>query len=723
MRQRTTLQLDGITNGALQDYLAFVRNTPVNTWTSKVLDQAKVTGDTQLALKLSLPFADMKNSTVDGKLALNGSDLQLSSFIPRFTGASGTVAFNEKGFSVRPMKATFLGGEANIEGGTQEDRSTAFTATGTVTAQALKEEASLGVLSIIAGRATGAAPYDAKVLIRAGQPEITVNTPLTGLALDFPAPLGKTAESSLPVKYSTQLLGTIDQVNASKEGLRDQLNITIGKDIAIQYERTVKVTDKGVELKVLRGGIGVNNPAVMPDEGVFANIAMPKFDADAWSAALRRLPSATAPAADASAAASGENASAVATPMSTSEMLQNPYIPSVVALQVDELMAGKKAWQNIVAGASFREGQWQANIDSTSFSGYLAWRAGTSIGSLGKVTARLGRLSVPKDNRDFEQLLDEPADQLPAIDLVAEEFVLGGKNLGRLELDALNLPGRMREWQLRRLAITNPESTLTAHGNWLPVVAAAATGPTLRAAISPAKRVNLDFVLDIKDSGALLTRFGIPKTIKDGAGRIEGKLTWTGSPTSLDFPTLGGQLSMKMEKGQFLKQDPGIARLLGVLSLQTLPRRISLDFRDVFSEGFGFDEVTAEATVERGIAHTNNFRMKGTQANVLMEGSADLARETQNLYVIVEPDVNFGTASLAYIAINPAIGLTTFFLQWLARKPLNKALAFEYRVTGPWVNPKVEKLDTRLKGSPGKGDRDGTEVGVATPDTPATTAP
>lgn len=700
MRQRPKLELEGSTQGTLTDYLGFVRKTPVNLWTGKVLDQAKASGNAQLDLKLGLPFAEMKNSTVEGKLLLDGNELQIAPAIPRFSAATGQVQFSEKGFAVKPMKAQFLGGEASIEGGTQEDRTTAFTATGIVTAQALKAEASLGILSLIASRATGQSPYEAKVLIRTGQPEITVTAPLTGMALDFPAPLGKAADTALPVKYSTQILGAIDKTAGNPDGLRDQLDLSIGSNIAIQYERQLRKTESGVEAKVLRGGIGVNNPALMPQEGVFANIAMPRFDADAWGAALRHLPgngsAAVTPLADASAAAGGP-VTAAEEPLSTSEMLQNPYIPSIVALQVDELMAGKKPWMKIVAGATFREGQWQANVDSTSFSGFLAWRAGTSVGSLGKVTARLGRLSVPKDNRDFEQLLDEPAEQLPAIDLVAQEFELGGKNLGRLELEAVNIAGRTREWSLNRLVIANPESTLTANGNWLPVVGTANGGPSLKAALGPSKRVVMNFNLDVKDSGALLTRFGIPKTVKDGAGTIEGKLSWTGAPTSLDFPTLAGQISMKMQKGQFLKQDPGIARLLGVLSLQTLPRRITLDFRDVFSEGFVFDEVTADATVERGIARTNNFRMKGTQANVLMEGNADLARETQNLFVVVEPDINLGTASLAYAIINPAVGLTTFLLQWLARNQVNKALAFEYRVTGSWVNPKVEKVDTQIK--------------------------
>jgi uncharacterized protein (TIGR02099 family) len=703
MRQNTTLELAGNTQGTLPDYLAFVRSTPINEWTSKVLDKAEAKGDAQLDLKLTLPFADLKTSTVEGKLALSGNDLAIVSGMPRFAAATGLVSFTEKGFAVRPMKASFLGGEATIEGGTQEDKTTAFTATGIVTAQALRTESSLGILNVIASRASGQTPYDAKVLIRAGQPELTVNTPLTGIALDFPAPLGKTTDSALPVKYTTQLLSKTDAANP--QNLRDMMSITIGDNIGIQYERELKQTDKGLEQTVLRGGIGVNNPVFMPDDGVFANISMPRFDADAWGASLRRMPSASAtaapqaPAADASAPTSATVAND--TPLSTKDMMQNPYIPKVVVLQVDELVAAKKVWSKIVAGASFKEEQWQANVDSVPFSGYLAWKPGITTGSLGKVTAKLGRLSVPKDNRDLEQLLEEPADQLPAIDMTVEEFELGGKQLGKLELDAVNVPGKLREWQLRKLIISNPESTFTASGNWLPVTSPISAGSMgLKSNVTPGKRVAMNFALDMRDSGALLTRFGIPKTIKEGAGKIEGKLSWTGSPASLDYPTLAGQINLKLEKGQFLKQDPGIARLLGVLSLQTLPRRITLDFRDVFSEGFGFDEVTAEAVVERGIARTNNFRMKGTQANVLLEGSADMARETQNLYVIVEPDVNLGTASLAYAIINPAIGLTTFFLQWIARKQVNKALAFEYHVSGPWINPKVEKLDSKSRVKP-----------------------
>jgi len=151
-------------------------------------------------------------------------------------------------------------------------------------------------------------------------------------------------------------------------------------------------------------------------------------------------------------------------------------------------------------------------------------------------------------------------------------------------------------------------------------------------------------------------------------------------------------LQLNIERGQFLKADPGAARLLGVLNLQALPRRLALDFRDVFSEGFAFDFVRGNARIEQGVLTTNNLQMKGVNAAVLMEGSADLAREQQDLKVVVVPEINAGTASLLATAINPAVGLGSFLAQWLLRQPLQSATTQEFRITGGWADPQVEKV-------------------------------
>jgi hypothetical protein len=177
--------------------------------------------------------------------------------------------------------------------------------------------------------------------------------------------------------------------------------------------------------------------------------------------------------------------------------------------------------------------------------------------------------------------------------------------------------------------------------------------------------------------------------VRRGRGRMEGNVAWIGSPLALDYPTLTGSFNVNVESGQFLKADPGLAKLLGVLSLQSLPRRLALDFRDVFSEGFAFDFVRGDVGIEQGIAATNNLQMKGVNAAVLMEGKADIARETQDLKVVVVPEINAGTASLVATVINPAIGLGTFLAQMFLREPLMKAATQEFHVDGTWADPRV----------------------------------
>jgi uncharacterized protein YhdP len=161
-------------------------------------------------------------------------------------------------------------------------------------------------------------------------------------------------------------------------------------------------------------------------------------------------------------------------------------------------------------------------------------------------------------------------------------------------------------------------------------------------------------------------------------------------------PSLDGKLNLALDNGQFLKAGPGAARLFSVLSLQSLPRRLALDFRDVFQEGFAFDNVSGDITIDDGVAATRNLRLRGVQAAVLMEGSADLQRETQDLRVIVVPEINAGTASLAYAVINPAVGLGSFVAQWFLRRPLMAASTREFTVQGSWAEPKVERVERKL---------------------------
>jgi uncharacterized protein YhdP len=241
-----------------------------------------------------------------------------------------------------------------------------------------------------------------------------------------------------------------------------------------------------------------------------------------------------------------------------------------------------------------------------------------------------------------------------------------------LEIEADN---SNREWRLSRFALTTPEATLLGTGQW-----------------QPRQRMVMDFKLDVADSGALLNRLGFAGTLRGGKGALSGQLSWAGSPLSLHVPSLDGTLKLAMNEGQFLKVEPGAGRLLSVLSLQALPRRFALDFRDVFQDGFAFDQITGDVTITDGVAATRNLRMRGVQAAVLMDGSADIQRETQDLRVLVVPEIDAGTASLLYAVINPAVGLGTYLAQLFLRQPLIAANTREFTVQGSWAQPKVEQV-------------------------------
>ncbi len=206
----------------------------------------------------------------------------------------------------------------------------------------------------------------------------------------------------------------------------------------------------------------------------------------------------------------------------------------------------------------------------------------------------------------------------------------------------------------------------------------------------------MNFRLDIHDAGELLARLGMKDVVRRGKGQMEGQVAWEGSPLSLGLRvSLSGAFNVNIENGQFLKAEPGLAKLLGVLSLQALPRRLVLDFRDVFSEGFAFDFFRGDVRIDQGVAYSNNLQMKGINAAVLMDGQADLGRETQDIRVVVVPEINAGTASLIAAAINPALGLGTFLAQVVLRRPLMEAATQEFHIDGTWLDPKIQR-DARV---------------------------
>ena len=699
--EKPVVSLDATAKGPLAEMVKVVNTTPIGGWIAKSLAGTTATGPAELKLALDIPLAAVSTTTVKGSIALPGNDIRISPGTPLLASSKGRVDFTQKGFAVVGATARVFGGDAAFDGGTQPDDSVHFSGQGSATAEALRRAVELGAVARIAGSLNGQAAYRFTLGFAHGRPQMLVTSNLVGLGIDLPHPLGKAAATPLELRYQT---AAVEEAGLPAHTWRESLRFDLGNLLQAHYLRE----QSGDASRVVRGGIGVLAPAPTPAKGVAANLVLQRLDVDAWEAAFEKL---SGPAAAGSSASGGAEPARerAATTAGTTDggagVRGDDYVPDAVALRAQEMQSGARRLTGVVAGATEEGGLWRANINAEQLEGYVEFRpsrrrvataAGPGPGP-GRVYARLSRLSLPKsDVAQVESTLldEEPASAVPGLDIVVDDFELRGRRFGRVEIEAANRirrePGReaVREWRLTKMNVTVPEAQLTATGTWVGGVGAAGDP-------APKRRASMDFKLAVSDSGALLERLGAGKAIRGGKGAMAGQVSWLGSPLSPDYPSMDGQINIAIDAGQFLKVEPGAARLLSVLSLQSLPRRLAFDFRDLFEQGFAFDSVTGDVAIDDGVARTNNLRMRGPAAVVLMEGRADIGHETQDLRVVVVPEINAGTASLAYAIINPAVGIGTFLAQYFLRKPLIEAGTREFHVSGPWDDPKVERVDRR----------------------------
>ena len=671
MLNNPVLNVSAENKGAASQVLTLVQKSPLDAMLSGALRQTQATGNVQTRFKLAVPLLTPQNTKVQGSVVLSGNDVRVTADTPLLEKLQGTVQFSESGFSLSGTQARLLGGPVRIEGGMRPTPGAATTETslqlraqGQVTAEGLRQAKAFSPLNEWAQFASGATNYSAQLGWRQGLPEFALQTQLEGLALKLPAPLGKTANTSLSVSARTRVQG-------SGSGLRDQLQLDWGSVASALYVRDLS----GAEPVVLRGSLTLGLPAsqapALPATGVTAAVALDRFSLEDWQSLL-----------PAELGAGSQK--------DTGKTAWSAYGPTRIGLQANTLSADGRTLHQVVAGGLREGNSWRVNVDARELNGHVLYRQ-PSGDQLGHLFARLSRLNLPPSSvAEVEGLLEAPPANLPSLDIVVEQLELRGKKLGRIEIEALNTEQTKTrakanpEWQLNKFNITVPEASLRSTGRWL----ASAEG-------SQQRKTEMNFKLDISDAGALLTRLGTPNALRGGTGLLEGSVNWQGSPLALHYPSMSGQFAVKMGRGQFLKADAGAAKLLGVLSLQALPRRLLLDFRDVFSEGFAFDSVRGDVTIAQGIAYTRNLQIKGVNALVQLDGSADIAQETQKLRVVILPELDAGTASLvAGIAVNPVVGLTAFLAQLFLQNPLMKANTQEFLIDGSWADPRVTKINS-----------------------------
>jgi len=631
-----TLDVRGVAEGPLADMVRYVNTSPVSRWIGGLTANTEASGNAKLELRLGIPLRHASDSKVTGALQFVNNDVQLAD-APSLSRVNGTLNFTEAGVHNASLSASVLGGQSRIEASTRADGEPVFTATGIATVPALRRTVTVGPVQHLLDRSQGQARYTATLTLKPS-PEFRIESDLVGIAIDGIAPLRKTAQESMPLR--------VERIATGAES--DEWRVAAGRVLAVRLERQ----REQAEFRIKRGVIALNEPANLPETGVLVLATLPRLDLEAWSSFFGgpELGSKTA-------VASG------------------PAI-DLLAVRTQELVVMGRTFRNVTLGATRSpDGGFSANVVSDGVAGYVAWKPE-------QITARLSRLSIPAARKsDVLAVLDAPPRELPALDLAAEQFELSDLKLGRLDLLAQNVGAvGTSAWRVRRFDITNSDMKLATSGEWAP------------AASGKARRMKMNFKLDARDAGATLDRLGFAGAMAAGHGALEGDIEWLGSPLDIDYATLSGKLALSVDDGRFLKVDTGnTARLLSLLSLQSLSRTLLFDFGRQFSEGFAYTSIRADATVLQGVISTSNFQMAGASAAALMSGTIDLRNETQQLHLVVLPEIDASTAALALGVANPILGLGALVAQYVLRNPLSKALALEYDIAGTWADPTITR--------------------------------
>ncbi|MGB7816042.1 MAG: YhdP family protein [Methylotenera sp.] len=614
--------------GPVTDGVRFVNESPVKLVTQGFTDDLKTAGNGKLNLELKIPLQDLEAAKYKGVYKITNGTIYANADagLPELSKLNGVLNFTENSLAAQNVSTEILGGPAQFSLRTGADKIIHVSANGRINDAGIKKLAS----NVLIGSMQGSADWTGDITIKQPLVDVNLRSNLAGIAIQLPPPFNKPANQEVAFSITKK------QPSPSN----DSINISYGNAVSAKILRT----EQAGKLAFERGDIGVNIAAELPAQaGLSLHGKLDHIDADDWLALFNK-----------------PRSNAGTSPISINS--------ANIAVQKLDIFGRRLNALKLTAQPSSTG--LQMAIDSQEISGNAEWQ---SAGN-GKVIARLKNLTIPNSGetaskpvvkKDIKKL----AKGYPALDVIADNFQLGNKKLGTLELNAVESSD---DWVIQKLKITNPDSTLSAEGNWHNWTRNPNT--------------SLKFSLSVSNIGNTLKRFGQPDAVKGGEAAIAGQLQWSGSPHEFDTNSLNGNFKLDATKGQILKVQPGVGRLFGLLSLQSLPRRLSLDFRDLFSDGFAFDKISANAKIDNGIMRSDDFFMTGPAAETKIKGETNLKTETQRLKVKVTPHVS-DSLSLAALAGGPIAGAAAFVAQKILKDPFNKIASSEYTITGTWDKP------------------------------------
>lgn len=668
------LNLQG--SGSVAGLMGFVRKSPIGLRQADMLGKLNLAGNGTFDFHLALPLARPAEGRLNGTAQLKDASFSAPEWNLRLDKINGPLQFDGHGMQGGPLSTVFRGQPSTLQlavAGGNADPNTAFFAklSGRYQfSELVQDYPSLAWLGPLAsGRSDFSIGY---TLAHAPSSSVMTQTllidsPLSGIALDLPAPLKKAGSDSMPLHVGLQLpIGGSDVQVALGQALRGRFRLGDGPQKP--FAATL--------------ALGSQMPMDLPAQGLRIRGNADQLDVAGW---VQR-----------------------AIGFSNGGGGDGPSLESIDVTAAQALVFGY-SFGTLQIRAKPKGDALSVDVDGTALSGNISVPS-HELAKRG-ITARLSRLFWPKDAASAAlsganaaltaavKLTQNAATQrasatppapapaaiaagspantginpaaLPPFHLWLGELRLGDAKLGDARLETWPIPTGLHIDQLQALS---SRVQITASGDW--------TGT----ATNSNTHMRIGFAAD--DLGAMLGAFGFEGLVNGGKTNDQLDAKWPGAPSALSLASMTGTLGVKVNNGRIPDvSSPGAGRLLGLASITELPRRLSLDFGDVFGKGLSFDSMTGDFQLANGVATTSNFKIHASAAEISISGSTDLRAKTFDQQLVVVPHVGNSLPIVGAVVAGPLGAAAGFAVQGLLGKGLNKAAGARYRITGKWDKP------------------------------------
>ncbi len=307
----------------------------------------------------------------------------------------------------------------------------------------------------------------------------------------------------------------------------------------------------------------------------------------------------------------------------------------------------------------------------------------THENGMSSLSAEFERLVMGEPVKSGIEMETDPAD-LPALHLYVKSFQYLGVELGETRVEAYPTPGG---FHFEKVDASAEHLTVQATGDW--------------SLSERGQRSDFEIHMASESLGDFLSTLDISSPMQGGQTVVHFSAWWPGSPAAFALSRLNGLIEFSVVDGNITDASAGSGRLLGLLSIQALPKRLSLDFRDVFDAGFSFDEATGTFTMENGMATTDDMLLKSSAASISITGSTNIADQQYDQLLTIRPGLGNTLPIIGVLAGGPVGVAAGLALQGLLHEQIGEATKVQYTITGDWDDPVFEAVEVeRVKETP-----------------------